>query len=701
MNHLKLGSKIGLIIAIQLIIMLFLILINFIELNTLQEKLTHALQITAPKGVAINRVRLNMLDTIRLLDLGVLSENEKDTELAIKQSNEALELTLDMKKKVNEFVAKDGTPEEKAILEEWNPLIAAFIKSHKEISELILANTNGKATQILDTSLNPKFNQLRDMLGTLGLQQDREFSKAETEKNPARMQSLHRRSLQLSQTVTNLQEMVRLLQAANYAGVDQKNALESQRKSLTKDIETVIRELEASSDDRNGLDQQVVNRIRTSFTELKELADKLEILTRRGTDQRAVKIIVEEATPTNEKLYKTIIRYRDYYNKRLEEEKKEAEDGHRSARWFTILSAILGTGLSLLLSYLVTRSITRPLAQAADQAKSMATGLAEVSQQLLTRSQDIANQASTVATATEQMAMNISTMAAASEEMSMNVASISSASGEMSVNVGTISSAAEETSNNVTNVSSSIQAMSQSFRDISRIVGNGSAVASQAMNLANNATNSMKALDHNAGEINKVTEMIKMIALQTNLLALNATIEATSAGDAGKGFAVVASEIKELANQSGRAAEDIARKIETMQISTREAVSVIQNVTSIIRDINESVEQVSLSVDQQTENAGTISRNISEASKGVGDIARSISEVAKGATDMSRNASDAASGATDMSRNSSEAANAGKAISSTIQNLDQAAGSNTKSAGLVNSAAQDLTQIADELKRLI
>src|SRR5205823_698178 len=99
--------------------------------------------------------------------------------------------------------------------------------------------------------------------------------------------------------------------------------------------------------------------------------------------------------------------------------------------------------------------------------------------------------------------------------------------------------------------------------------------------------------DRSAGEINKVTETIKMIALQTNLLALNATIEATSAGEAGKGFAVVAREVKELANQSGQAAEDIARKIEAVQGSTREAVRVIQSVAEIIGAIHASAGRIS------------------------------------------------------------------------------------------------------------
>jgi methyl-accepting chemotaxis protein len=297
--------------------------------------------------------------------------------------------------------------------------------------------------------------------------------------------------------------------------------------------------------------------------------------------------------------------------------------------------------------------------------------------------------------------MNINTMAAASEEMSMNVASISSASEEIAVNVSTISSAAEQTSQNVQLVDESIQDMTQRFGEVRTDVQGGSQIAGEAMEMAGNATRTMHALDTSAGEINKVTEMIKMIALQTNLLALNATIEATSAGEAGKGFAVVASEIKELANQSGRAAEDIARKIETMQGSTREAVAVIQGVSKIISEINSAYGRSARALEQQTHSADTIARNVSEASKGVGDIARSIAEVAKGANDMSRNAGDAASGANDMSRNAGEAAKAGKAIAASIQGLDRATSDNAESAKRVNASAQELTQIAGELQRLV
>src|SRR5207244_9918826 len=130
--------------------------------------------------------------------------------------------------------------------------------------------------------------------------------------------------------------------------------------------------------------------------------------------------------------------------------------------------------------------------------------------------------------------------------------------------------------------------ITKAFGDIAGEAREGAKTTGKAREMAAHATETIAALDRSAAEINKVTELIKMIALQTNLLALNATIEATSAGEAGKGFAVVAHEIKELATQSGRAAEDIARKIEEVQGSTREAVKVMRGVAEIMGEIDAS-----------------------------------------------------------------------------------------------------------------
>ena len=274
-------------------------------------------------------------------------------------------------------------------------------------------------------------------------------------------------------------------------------------------------------------------------------------------------------------------------------------------------------------------------------------------------------------------------------------------SEEVSVNVGTISTAAETTARNVVAVVGAIQESAHAFETIAHDAHEGSQIANRAMTMADGAGNTMKELDRSAADIGKVTEAIKMIALQTNLLALNATIEATSAGEAGKGFAVVAHEIKELANQSAQSAEEIARKIDGVQSSTRDAVEVIREVQQIIHALNASSMRISEAVEKQSVSAKASAETLGQASQGVEHIARSISEVAKGANDMSRSASEAATGANDMSRNAAEAATAVCDISSNIHGVSQATLDATASAQQVNSAAERLAAIASQLQQLV
>ena len=280
------------------------------------------------------------------------------------------------------------------------------------------------------------------------------------------------------------------------------------------------------------------------------------------------------------------------------------------------------------------------LASINENARTLATSseeLSAVSTQLAGSSEEMAAQATGVASATEQMSSNINSMASAVEEASVNAASVSSTSEQMSSNMNTISSAIEE--------------LSLTINEVARNSGETAKVANQAMEMSKSAGVTMKQLGEAASDIGKVTEMIKRIAEQTNLLALNATIEAASAGEAGKGFAVVANEIKELANQSAQAAEDIASKIAGIQGSTGEAVKVIADVSGIINQINSAVAVITNAVKEQTRAANEIASNVAEASSGANNIASSIAEVAKGASDISKNAGEAAKGAGNVSSN--------------------------------------------------
>src|SRR5439155_8194733 len=132
-----------------------------------------------------------------------------------------------------------------------------------------------------------------------------------------------------------------------------------------------------------------------------------------------------------------------------------------------------------------------------------------------------------------------------------------------------------------------------------------------------------------SAEIGAVIKRITAIAEQTNLLALNATIEAARAGDAGKGFAVVASEVKDLAQETAKATENISRLVEAIQRDTGAAVAATTQISEIIARVNDFQTTIASAVEEQTATTTEMSRNVAQAAAGSADISQQITAVAQ------------------------------------------------------------------------
>lgn len=214
-----------------------------------------------------------------------------------------------------------------------------------------------------------------------------------------------------------------------------------------------------------------------------------------------------------------------------------------------------------------------------------------------------------------------------SSEVADSARNLASTAEETSRQAQAVTGAAETASDNVETVAAGTEELSASVREITAQVTKSADIARNAAGEAQRSTENVKALSASAQSIGEVVELIRAIAEQTNLLALNATIEAARAGEMGKGFAVVAAEVKNLAGQTAKATEEIARKIQEMQTATSVTVDSISMIVSTIGTIQEVTQSIAGAVEEQGAATSEIAGNTHKAANGARDVTENISGV--------------------------------------------------------------------------
>ncbi len=215
---------------------------------------------------------------------------------------------------------------------------------------------------------------------------------------------------------------------------------------------------------------------------------------------------------------------------------------------------------------------------------------------------------------------------ASAQDMNEHAAGVASASEEMSVNMSAVSAATEEASTNIGVVASNTEEMTATFSEITANSEQAKHITNDAVRSVQTASDKVNELGDNARAISNIVDVIMEIAGQTKLLALNATIEAARAGEAGKGFAVVANEVKELANQTGNATEEIEKSISAIQASSADTVNEIGAINKVIGKVDKIVTSIASAVEEQNTTTRDITSNISQASDGMRETAQNVAQ---------------------------------------------------------------------------
>ena len=408
-------------------------------------------------------------------------------------------------------------------------------------------------------------------------------------------------------------------------------------------------------------DSAVIDQLQTQWDQYADLASsKLLPLGQRSALADWSKIRDAQVTPLLAEITKTLTTLDAAETADAAKKAADAESGYKHSRAVSIVTLVIGLVVALGLGVIVARKIVQSLTKVtyvceglADGDLTRSTGLdAQDEPGRMARSLDAAmtKLRETIATIEGSAA----SLAGASEQMNGTAAQIAASAEETSVQAQAVSAAAEQVSRSVDTVSAGSEEMGASIREISQNAAEAARVAAEAVSVTAATSATMNKLGDSSAEIGNVIKTITAIAEQTNLLALNATIEAARAGDAGKGFAVVASEVKDLAQETAHATEDISRRVEAIQSDTSGAVAAIEEISAVIERISEFQTTIASAVEEQTATTAEMNRSVGEAASGTGEIAQNITGVADAARLTSEGVAQTQQATAELSRMSTE-----------------------------------------------
>nr|WP_248795254.1 methyl-accepting chemotaxis protein [Pseudomonas sp. MWU13-2105] len=361
----------------------------------------------------------------------------------------------------------------------------------------------------------------------------------------------------------------------------------TQRNQQIGKAQAIYEKLITSPEERTAYDQYV-----QVLGQYRQLEERMKGLSRNNQVSELASLINTELLANSDQINNVLAKLVEINTQQTSDTNQQASDQYASAFNLVVGLLVVATGLTLLFAWLLTNSITRPIADALTAAEQIAEGdltrpikvegndeagrllqaMVKMQQKLRDTLQRISGSATQLASAAEELntvtdesakglvrqnneieqaATAVNEMTSAVEEVARNAVSTSEASKNATASAGDGRDLVQETVG-------AIERMSSDVQSTATLIGN---------------------LAKESQDIGKVLDVIRGLADQTNLLALNAAIEAARAGEAGRGFAVVADEVRALAHRTQQSTSEIERMIGSIQGGTEQAVDSMRNST--------------------------------------------------------------------------------------------------------------------------
>ena len=278
---------------------------------------------------------------------------------------------------------------------------------------------------------------------------------------------------------------------------------------------------------------------------------------------------------------------------------KEALGTYTSVVWQTIAIIAIAIVMSMWVGWAVTKSITQPVAQAANWAKTITQG--DLTTRMPIRGRDeMAELMQALQQMNDNLARIVGEVRKTAESVSTGSIEIAMGSADLSQRTESTAANLEETAASMEQLTSAVQNNSAAAVQASELAASARQAATQGGEVVAHVVSTMQDIEASSRKISDIIGVIDGIAFQTNILALNAAVEAARAGEQGRGFAVVASEVRTLAQRSAAAAHEIKSLINTSVSKVESGSQLVDEAGAQVRDIVTQVERVADLITQIT-----------------------------------------------------------------------------------------------------
>ncbi len=402
---------------------------------------------------------------------------------------------------------------------------------------------------------------------------------------------------------------LRTTDAGYIASLTAEMATTSQRASeMQKGLEALV---------ENAEDKELLARVAAARTGY--VGARAKLIERKKNGEDVFTLVDSDLRPMADKYLKALADVSAATRTRLDTFKQATIENASTSQWLMTVAAVASIILGAVLALWITRSVVRPLQQAAYAAEEMSHGNLQVNIDVQGRD-EITGLTRSLRDMQQNLARIVGQVRSGSESVSTASSEIAQGNNDLSARTEQQASALQETAASMEQLNSTVRQNAENASQANQLAVSASTVAVRGGDVVSQVVSTMKGIHDSSSKIADIIGVIDGIAFQTNILALNAAVEAARAGEQGRGFAVVASEVRSLAGRSA----DAAKQIKTL---INDSVERVGTGTALVDQAGATMAEVVGAIKRVTDLMGEISAASTEQSQGVAQVGEAVTQM--------------------------------------------------------------------------